>query len=210
LLVAMATVVLFSVAQRDSGAATERYVVARRSLAIGTRLTASDLTAASLHFPAGPLRGRVFTRPAPLVGAVVIAPVAAGELVQASAVLAATAAGDQRQISVPIDAARALGDRLQPGELVDVIATFGSGADAFTVAVVHRARIVARDGATGTLGDRKGEVIVLSIGSAEDAVAIAHAVAAGQISLVRVSGVAPDATDDGASPYRAPRPGGVR
>jgi Flp pilus assembly protein CpaB len=204
----LAVVVLFSTANGRAGSGTERYVVARRALTIGSRISPADVSTATLHLPAGALRGRVFNRTTQVVGAVVVAPVAAGELLQASAILAADAVADRRQISVPIESARALGDRLQPGELVDVVATFGSGADAFTAAVVKSARVIAREENGGPLGDRKGEVVVLAVDTGDDAVAIAHAIAAGQISLIRVSGVPPGSDPSG--PYRAPRPGADR
>ncbi len=205
LLIAVATIVLFTVAGGNGGSDLQRYVVARRPLTIGARIVAADLTTASMHVPTSALRTRVFDRPARLIGAVVVAPVATGELIQASAVIAAGTISDQRQISVPIESARALGDRLQPGELVDVVATFGSGADAFTATIVTGARVVDRDASTGPLGDRKGQVVVLSVATADDAMAVAHAIAAGQISLVRVSG-APNAAAAASNSYRAPRP----
>ncbi|MBA3654770.1 MAG: hypothetical protein H0W70_11345 [Actinobacteria bacterium] len=208
LLVAGATVVLFSIADSRGHPALERYVVARHPLAIGARIDAGDLAITPLHLPEGALRGRLFTRTQRLVGAVVVAPVGAGELVQASAVIAAGAQPELRQISVPIEAARALGERLQPGELVDVVATFGTGADAFTIAVVDGARVVARDGGTGPLGDRKAQVVILAVDSSQQAMAIAHAISAGQLSLVRVSGAAP--AGGSPEPYRAPRPGPAR
>jgi Flp pilus assembly protein CpaB len=204
LLVALATLILFSAAERGGRSELQRYVVAKRALGIGSHITAPDLTTSAMHLPAGRLRSRLFERGDRLVGAVVVAPIAAGELVQASAVLAADGVAEQRQISVPIESARALGDRLQPGELVDVVATFGAGAEAFTVTVVTGARVVARDAAGGPLGDRKSEVVVLAVPSSESGVAIAHAIAAGQISLVRVTGVAQSTGDS--TPYRAPRP----
>lgn len=209
LLVALAILLLFSVADSRGGTHLERYVVARRPLLIGAHIAASDLTTAAIHVPTGNLRRHVFNNPNRVVGAVVVAPVAAGELVQASAIIAADSVTDQRQVSVPIASARALGDRLQPGELVDVVATFGSGADAFSLAVVKSARVVARDTSGGPLGDSKGEVVILAVRTSEEAVAVAHAIAAGQISLIRVSGVGPEpsATD---APYRAPRPGAAR
>jgi Flp pilus assembly protein CpaB len=183
----------------------ERYVVASHALGIGTRIAVADLRTTELHVPAGALRTRVFADPRALVGSIVVAPIADGELIQASAVLARDSAADLRQISVPIEAARSLGDRLQAGEFVDVVATFGTGGDAFTVAVVHAARVVGRDSNGGTLGDKKGQVVVLAVTTADDAIAIAHAVAAGQVSLVRVSGTTGDAGEPPA-PYRAPRP----
>jgi Flp pilus assembly protein CpaB len=208
LLVVLAVLALETIGRPGGASISERYVVARHPLAIGSRITAGDLTTARIGVPSGPLRSRVFNEPARLVGAIVLAPVGEGELIQASAVVAAGAQNELRQISVPVEAARALGDRLQPGELVDVIATFGSGGDAFTVAVVSGARVVARDTSGGTLGDRKSAVVVLAVSTVEDSLAIANAVAAGQISLVRVSGVGGSPTAP--SPYRAPRPGGAK
>lgn len=205
LLVTAATVVLFSVAAARDNSPMERYVVADHALGLGTRIAAGDLRTTELHLPEGALRQRVFGDLTALIGSIVIAPVAEGELIQASAVVARNAAPDLRQISVPIEAARSLGDRLQPGELVDVLATFGTGADAFTVPVVRAARVVGRDSTGGPLGESKGQVIVLAVDNSPDAIAIAHAVAAGQVSLVRVSGTSPASGDE--APYRPPRPG---
>jgi Flp pilus assembly protein CpaB len=204
LLIAGATVVLFSIAENRTRPDLERYIVARRALAVGTHIAAADLSTAPMHVAATPLRGRLFLSGRALVGAVVIAPVAPGELVQASAVVTADSLTTERQISVPIEAARALGDRLRVGELVDVVATYGTGGDAFTVTVVRAARVIARDSGGGPLGDRKSQVIVLGIDNGDDAMAIAHAVAAGEISLVRVTGAPSDLATP--PPYRAPRP----
>jgi Flp pilus assembly protein CpaB len=201
-------VVLFSIAQDGSRAATEDYVVAKRALAIGTRVTAADLATARLHVPDGPLRTRVFSRVSAVVGSVVVSPLASGDLVQGSALVRDAAGPGERQISVPIETARALGDRLAPGELVDVVATFGAGSDAYTITVVSAARVVSRDGGGGSLGDHKSEVVTLAVRDAQAAVAIAHAVAAGEISFVRVTSA--DNTQLPADPYRAPKPGGVR
>src|SRR5262249_12403140 len=154
--------ILFTTARRG-GTSVERYVVASRPLAIGSTLDRADLTTAAIHLPPGPSRARAYTRPVALVGAVVVAPVAAGELVQASDVVAAATTPGARQMSVPVDAARAVGGRLNPGEFVDVLATYGTGADAFTVPVVSGARVISRNAAGTGLGDSKNEVIVIEV-----------------------------------------------
>jgi len=214
LLVAISVLLLFGLANGRGANPLEHYVVARHPLAVGTRIRAGDLTTAAIHVPSGALRNRIFLRPAALVGAVAVASVGAGELVQASAVIAAGAGWGAilRQVSVPIETGRALGSRLQPGEAVDVLATYGTGADAFTATVVRSAVLVARDAPIGSLGDRRTEVLVLGVRTAADATALAHAVAVGQLSVVRTSGVAtgdaPGIEVDG--PYRPDRPGTSR
>lgn len=203
LLVALAVVVLFSVAEDRGRPRLETYVAARRALAIGERITAGDLTTASLHVPNGPLRGHVFRRAEDVVGAVVVAPIAGGELLQTSS-LVRSLERDERQVSVPIETARALGDSLAPGELVDVVATFGTGSEAFSVTVVSRARIVSKQATGGALGDHKTEVVTLGLADADSAIALAHAVAAGEISFIRVTGS--NAATSPPAIYRAPQP----
>ena len=127
LLVAVATVVLFSVATDGGGTALDDAIVAKRAIPIGSRLRADDLAVARVRLGAGTLRQRAFGTVASLLGAVTIAPIGAGELVQASAVIAGGSGASLRQVSVPIDAARAFGNSLRDGEQVDVLATFGTG-----------------------------------------------------------------------------------
>jgi Flp pilus assembly protein CpaB len=200
--VAGSIVLLFSVGARGSRTAFDHLVAAKRTLPIGTRLQANDLTVTRVRVGDDGLRRRLFTRIDALVGAFTVAPIASGELIQESSVVDA-GAPRLRQVSVPIDAARAFGDALRPGELVDVLATFGAGADAFTVGVVTGATVLSREAGTGALSDGKREVVVLGVATADDAAAVAHAAAAGQISLVRVTG-APSAGASGA--YRPSRP----
>jgi len=208
LLVALSTLVLFSVAQSQGRSDLERYVVASRALALGTRLSAADLRITDLHVPQGDLRRHVFGDVRALVGSVVIAPIAAGELVQTSSIVDGGDAPGWRQIAVPIDPARSFGDRLRAGELVDVVATFGNGADAFTAPVVRSARVVTRETGDGGLGQSKGQLVVLAVTTDDEAIAIAHAVAAGEVSLIRVGAAGPRAEPP--SPYRAPRPDNQR
>jgi hypothetical protein len=82
--------------------------------------------------------------------------------------------------------------------LVDVLATFGSGADSTTVAVVRHAQVVARSDASSTLDPAAsaGETITLGLARSVDSLAVAHAVDAGQVMLVRSTG-ASTATDNG-------------
>jgi Flp pilus assembly protein CpaB len=195
-LVALAATGVFAGYANATSAPQQRYVVARHALAPGTHLTGTDLTLAPMRLP-----GSIgFRSVAPLVGAVVVGPVGRGELVQTSSVLAAGGPASERQLSIPIDSARAVSGDLRAGDRVDVAATFGSGADAYTSFVVRSAQVLARQPAGGALGGQRTEVLVLSLPTPTDALAVAHAISVGQLTVVRATG-APPAGDE---PYRAP------
>ncbi len=179
------------------------YVVARHTLAVGQRISAADLTTAPMVLSSTIGSEFAFRDPGRLVGALVVGPVQAGELIQASSVVARTGTSGDRQLSFPIAAARAVDGKLQVGDLVDVLATYGSGADATTVAVVRQAEVVARSDASATFDPTGGttETITLGLPQSVDSLAVAHAVDAGQVMLVRSTG-AGAATDSGS--YRSP------
>jgi Flp pilus assembly protein CpaB len=179
------------------------YVVARHTLAVGQRISAADLTTASMVLSPAIGSELAFRDPGRLVGALVVGPVQAGELIQASSVVAGTDASGDRQLSFPIAADRAVDGTLKVGDLVDVLATYGSGADATTVAVVHQAEVVSRSDASATLDPTGGttETITLGLPRSADSLAVAHAVDAGQVMLVRSTGAG--APTDGGS-YRSP------
>jgi Flp pilus assembly protein CpaB len=181
-LVAVAAVGTFAAA----GGGEDRrvaYVVARGDLAVGHRLKADDLATARLDVPDF-VRARAFRSTADLVGAVVVGPVARGELLQASAVVRGEVGG--RQVSFPVDGARAVDGTLQPGEAVDVLVTYGTGEQASTAVVARRARVVRLRRPSGTLSDGRNVVVTLSVDNDDQASALAHAASAGTVTLVRV------------------------
>ncbi len=197
-LVTLAAVGIFAAYTRATDEPQTLYIVARHNLNLGDRLAAGDLALAPMHLPTPLSARRAFTRAsAPsLVGAVVVAPVASGELIQASSVVEAVGTAVDREISFAIDPARAVAGRLVPGEVVDLLATYGTGTDATTVVVVRAARLVSRSDSSGSLGARASEVVILALPSSADALAVAHAVDSGQITLVRATG-APPSDDQG-------------
>lgn len=195
-LVAIAAVGVLAAYSHATSKPESRYVVARHPLAPGRHLTRSDLALAPMRVP-----GTIaFRSVEPLLGATVVGPVGRGELLQPSAVIAGRGRAGDRQLSIPIDSSRAVAGDLRPGDRVDVAATFGSGEDAYTSFVVRDALVLARQQAGGTLGNRSGEVLVVALPSGSDALAVAHAISVGQLSVVRATGAPPASAD----PYRAP------
>lgn len=188
LLVALAAVGTFAAASGATSDPRRAYVVARGDLVVGQRIARSDLAFARMDLPG---YSRAFTSAAELEGALVVGPVARGELVQRSAVRVGPAAESSsvRQFSFAIDPAQAVAGSLQAGEFVDVLATYGGSADAQTVVVARAARVVsARErGGLGGGGGGGGDslVVVLEVPTADAALALAHAVHAGEVTVVR-------------------------
>lgn len=200
-LVALAAVGVFAGYTSATADTKDPFLVARQDLPLGHRITRADLVTLSMDLPA-PLRSKVYRTPAQLLGSLVIGPVAKGELVQTSNVLSTDESPGDRQISFPIDSARAVSGQLQRGEFVDVLATYGTGADGFTTAVVRGARVADRSETAGSLADRGTEVITLAVPLPADTLAVAHAVSTGTIILVRAGGPPSIGDAAGAATYR--------
>ena len=205
LLVAVAAVGIFAAYTDATTADRHRYVVARRDLPLGHRLTAADLATLPMELPP-PIRRRSTQNVSRLVGAVVVGPVGRGELVQASDVVRGSAdAGASPEVSIPVEPARALDGRLQVGEFVDVIATYDAGGDGYTAVVARGARVIARSRPRTALGEGGKEVVSLAVTSPGETLAVAHASNAGVVTLVRAA-VAPASAPDSPAAYRAPGP----
>ncbi|MGH9131076.1 MAG: Flp pilus assembly protein CpaB [Acidimicrobiales bacterium] len=166
------------------------YVVARRSLTVGERITTSDLSVAPMQLSGQIAAQRAFRDPARLVGTIVVGPLAAGELVQSSDVVQSTAAPSSEEMSFAIPTANAVGGSLEPGDRVNVLATFGTGAQAKTVTILSNAPVIDRVAGNTGLGANNGGDTTLTLGLSTKAqsLALAHAVSSGQVTLVRVTG----------------------
>ena len=109
-LVALAAVGIFAGYTDATSGPDVRYLVARRDLPLGHRVAEADLEPVALDLP-GELSSRSYRSASQLAGAVVVGPVGKGELVQSSDVLAGGEAPAGRQISFPVESARAAAGR---------------------------------------------------------------------------------------------------
>ncbi len=200
-LVAVAAVGIFTAYTGATGNRLTSYVVATNALTVGHRIAAGDIATQPMTLP-GLLGSQMAFRSSNLlVGALVVEPVKAGELVQASDV--ASGGSTDRQLSFPIDTSHAVAGTLQPGDRVDVLATYGTGSSASTVSVAQGVTVVSKNDSSGSLADNsnQSEVITLAITPNVDSLALAQAVNTGQVILVRGTG-APLATKT--APYQGP------
>lgn len=186
LLVAVAAVGIFAAVGGAGRGPSTRYAVAAHDLPAGEVVTADDFEMVAVDLPED-VRVNAFARPDNLVGAVVVGPVASGELIQAGG-LAAPTDGDVPSLSISIDRADANGGQLENGEFVQVFVTYGSGVTATTVAVSTDARVVVSSSGDDTLAASEQVLVRLAVPSAEERSAIINATVAGRITLVRTSG----------------------
>lgn len=184
-LVAAALVGLFAAYAGVGAGPSQSFVVARHPLAAGTRLEASDLLLEAMDLPAG-ARARVFGRVSDLVGTTLLSPLEKGELLQASSVAATPPGGASRVVSFPVDRDR-LG-RLKQGERVDVVATFGTGTDAYTALVLRQALVTEIVRGGSSLGDSGDTVITVAVDDPADELAMAHALQLAKLTVVVTSG----------------------
>jgi hypothetical protein len=188
------------------------YVVAARDLDAGQVLARDDLQVVSADLPAGTAE-RAFGRVDDLVGAVVLAPLGTGDLIQASAVTSPGGAPTAHEVALVLPRAQVAVARLQRGDRVDLYAT----ADGGTEAVVAGAVVVsvASERGGGIAADREVDLVV-SLPEVGDVVAVVHALRTAELTVVRsaagstagtAAGTA-EGTAEGTTAGPAMRPGG--
>jgi hypothetical protein len=191
---------LFYASTRSESGPSQSYVVARHALAPGSRLSAGDLARITIDLPQN-LAARAFTEAGALVGATLITPLAPGELIQASAVVAKPSAAASREVTFAVPAV-ALGGSLEQGERIDVVATYGGGAEAFSTVVLRQALVVALDRGSDRVGETRDAAVTVAVDDPADAVALAHALQLAKLTVVRATGSAPVA--GGGPTFRQP------
>jgi len=185
-LVAVAVVGTVAAQQAASGPPKTRFVVAAAPLVAGRAIRANELTTRPLDLPE-PLARRAYQDPGPLIGRVLAATLAQGELLQASALAQRGPAPGEREVSFTADPARSLGQRIAAGDLVDVYATSGQGDGGRTAAVVRSVRVIDRQGRDGS----GGFIFTVALGTPDEVQSLVAAAAAGSLTVVRTTAAPP-------------------
>lgn len=184
LLVAVATLGIVAAYADATRPPSTTWVVAARELTPGTRLAPGDLTVVRAKLPPGVAR-TAFSDPGRLVGSVLAARVPKGGLVEV-ADLAPDDTGGPQQVSFALEAARALGGYLRPGDRVDVVATWAAeGGASYTEVVASGVTVLDAAGAGASPVGGRTLVVTLAPASQRDLLAIVHAVRNGNATLVR-------------------------
>lgn len=191
-------------------------LVAARDLPAGTVLDPSAVRATELRIDDALLalvvRG---DDPGAVDGHALVEPVAAGAVLERRALRPPGHGDAPRAMTVPLPRARALAGALEPGDSVDVIAVARDGARA-GYAAVDVAVLAVDDDDGAPLGGGSDVAVTLAV-DADSAVAIASALEAGTVTLVRATGAAPlgaatslDARPPAPEPEPDPEPAEVR
>lgn len=204
LLIATTAVITYGAYTSAHRLPRQLYVVAARPLQPGTRIGPADLALVPLDLPDARVRRQVFGSTASLIGVSVIAPIDAGALVESSQVVGRGGAPGTREISLTLDRSRAVGGTLKAGEYVDVLGTFGSGADSYTAVMVPHVRVLTVSTVGGPLADNRTQLIVVAAADGASAEALADASIAAQVTLVRAAEQSDAATVTTVAPYRPP------
>jgi pilus assembly protein CpaB len=204
LLVAAAGVGVFAAYAGAQETPTHQVVVADTDLPAGHRLTADDLRLEAADLPTGTLASTHATVES-LVGSVTLAPLGADEVVQGSAVRSPDVTHEPvHEFSFPVDRDRAVDGDLRPGERVDLLATYGTGNDAYTAVLARGAVVTAIDSSSrSTLTSGGALVLTVALGSADQVLDIAHASQVASLTVVRAT----LADSDGSGRDRTQSPG---
>ncbi len=186
-LVAVAAVGVFAAYVSATAPPVTGYAVAARDLAPGDRIDATAFMLVPIDLPDAQ-RARAYDEVVPLLDTTVVEPLVAGELVQEGAVVPTRADAGVRTVSFAVEASRAVAGRLQAGERVDVLATFGSGSDACTYVVAADVALVSVGQASDSLVAEGAITVSVALSSADDELAVAHAAGAGTVTLARTTG----------------------
>lgn len=187
-LVAASASAVFAAWTSASNGPTTRYVVVTDDIAPGARIDRGDLALVSIDLPDAQRR-QAFTDLDVLDGATALAPLADGQLVQASEVAKPVGAPERAQISLRLEPGAAVGGDLRSGDVVDVIATYTAGGSPETSTISRGALVVKLIADDQRVGSGGSIVVVLAVRPAE-LEPIASAAAAGHVTIARTTGVA--------------------
>lgn len=202
---------VLALGQRGDGPPATRYLVASADVAVGTVVTATDslpLTPRAIELPGDVRRAAIGADHIDrLRDHVVVAPVAAGDLVQWSDLAPVTAAPATFELAVALDARDALAGAVSPGIRVDVLATYKGGDGAFTDFLVRDVPVLAVHRAETGFGDN-GLTVRLGLETDRDVQVVGHAQRTAAVFLARAVGR--ERERDDTEPYRVVERGGLR
>lgn len=165
-------------------------VVAAVDLAPGEALGPHNLEVVHLAVPDQVLAA-TYSDPGALSGTVSRSHVAAGEILQRGGVVESSPAqrnvAPAREVSLRVEVERAADGRLESGDRVDVLATYGNGIDATTFVVLADASVLAADRADGGVASGRSVVLTLALADRADTIALAHAIDNADITIVRTT-----------------------
>ncbi len=209
LLVTAAAVATFAAYLDATAPPTGRYVVATATIEPGTRLRSLEEVGERFGTVALELSGEVAARAVPasgvdaLVGQVVVTPLQPGDLLTRTQLADDGGADGAQTLSFALPRTAAVAGGLQPGERIDVLATFGSGDAAYTAYIVRGIPLLgvaAADG--GPLTDSPDLILTVGVSALREVQALGHAVNTAEVFVTR-STATPEVDDPAPGAFQA-------
>lgn len=206
LLIAAAMVGAVALSRSAATPETAPVVVAAQAISPFDDLGPHNLRVVDLALPDEVLAS-TYAVASDLAGTVSRSYVAPGEILNAGDVVEATAAqraaAPAREISLRIDNARAVDGRLESGDRVDVLATYGSGVDALTFVVLADVPVLSVASVDTRMGSSDSVVLTLALEERRATVALAHAADNADLTIVRTTTASSSSPDsDMLAPFR--------
>jgi hypothetical protein len=181
LLMVVAAVGVFLAYTDATGDPSTSFVVAATDLRPGDRIASQDLELTPIDLPAS-VSGRAFVSPEDLAGRIVLAPVAEGEVLQASAVTDQPAAEAGTEVAITLPRENVATGRLEVGDRVDVFQTTEAGTSTVARGVQVIDLTVSDSDDLGAEGDVE---VVVTIPADDDVGELVHALRVADITIVR-------------------------
>jgi len=190
--VACAALGLFAATRTHSTVPTTSYLVARRSLTPGHRITAGDLTAAPIDLPES-VAATAVSSTGDAIGEVVLQPISAGALIARTSLTAARRASSAPLVSFSVEPDRAAAGDLVVGDHVDVFATWDGAADNTTERVAHDLAVVAVSRPDDNELSGAGHLTIsVTVPTGASTLRLVRAIRSGELTVVRTTGSGPD------------------
>jgi Flp pilus assembly protein CpaB len=200
LLCTLAALITFGAYVRANRPPTTKYLVATKNLEPGAAITTSDVAAVAMELPDS-LSRRALGPSVSLEDAVVLGPVAKGELFQVGNLIKKAGGSESRELSFPIDSAFAAAGRLRPGDRIDVFANHGDVATPIATDLLIIATSALPEGVSNTRGTI---VITVAYDGSFDGAELLGAAQTLKLSLIRRTGITGNIRPGRASPKTSP------
>ena len=189
LMITLAAVGAFAISRQGEGAPTTHYVVLTTAVAPGARIKASDVATRAMDLDAE-VAAQTFGNVEQVVGAVALAPMNAGQLVQDADVALPTKADGQvlvgHELTFPVERDR-VPQNLRRGERVAVLATYGTGSEARTTTTAQQAVVLSFETDGDTIGTKRSARLTVLLSDPSMVIETAHASQAADINIVRTT-----------------------
>jgi hypothetical protein len=177
----------FTAARVGSGAPSTRFVVVSKAVAPGGRIDAGSLELVAMTLD-DRVKGQVFTDASRVSGAIALAPLNPGQLVQAADIAPTTKIDGQvlagHEITFPVSRDR-VPPNLRRGERVAIVATFGTGNDARTMTTAQQAIVVNYDTNESSSSATRTVRLTVFLSDANTVIETAHASQVADLTIVR-------------------------